>query len=483
MKRIFLTGATGVMGMSTMKEILRRRYKGADVVLTVLARNSKKNRKLLRPFIKIGVEVIWGDLLDADAVARGVTQADIVLHVGGMVSPAADWYPEKTYRVNTTSMAHIIEAVKKREAEGHNVKVVYIGSVSQYGHRSYPVGWGRCGDPINVATFDKYALSKCVAEKMLSESGIKEWVSLRQTGIIYPAILKKGSDPISFHVPMATGIEWVTAEASGRLLAAICFDTVPTGFWKNYYNIGGGDSYRLSNYEFVSKTLSAVGCPPPEKVFDLNWFATRNFHGMYYLDSDYPEELFHYRGEMDFDTYLSKLKSQLPVYFRLAPLAPAVIIKSVMRQVALKKKLGTLWWVENDITPRIDAAWGSMEEYNKIPEDWRGFQLPPLQQKSAPLNHGYDETKEFETLTLSDLKRAAEYRGGKCHAEGKDGDIIEPDKGIEWECSEGHRFILTPRTVLKGGHWCGQCLEEINEDPHTLKRLARKNRFLAQVVR
>ena len=43
MKRIFLTGATGIMGMSTMKEILRRRYKGSEqfpVFLAVSCKNS-----------------------------------------------------------------------------------------------------------------------------------------------------------------------------------------------------------------------------------------------------------------------------------------------------------------------------------------------------------------------------------------------------------------------------------------------------------
>lgn len=481
MKRIFLTGATGVMGMCSMKEILRRRFRGLDIQLVVLARDSKKNRKILDPFLKIGVEVIWGDLRDAEAVAQGVKDADIVLHVGGMVSPSADWYPEKTYRVNTGAMANIIEAAKKREAEGKDVQVVYIGSVSQYGNRAFPVQWGRCGDPINTATFDKYALSKCVAEKMLSESGLKQWVSLRQTGIMYPGILMKASDPISFHVPLATGLEWVTAEASGRLLSAICCDEVPHSFWKRFYNIGGGDTYRLSNYEFMKMTLKAVGCPPPEKVFELDWFATQNFHGLYYQDSDELESLFHFRGPLDFPAYMAKIKSSLPFYFSLAPLAPAPLIKIAMKQVALKKGLGPLRWIEENNTERIDAAWGSIDQYKMIP-DWRGLQIPPLIQPTAPLNHGYDESKDFEQLTVADLKRAAEYRGGKCYVEGDEGMIVGADTPVEWECGEGHRFVLTPRTVLKGGHWCGQCLEEINNDPHALKRQARKNRFLAQVA-
>ncbi|MDE6424165.1 MAG: NAD-dependent epimerase/dehydratase family protein [Muribaculaceae bacterium] len=173
MKNIFLTGATGVMGMKGMQEILGLRDKGENLLLTVLARPGKRNEKKLQPFIDRGVKVIWGDLLDPIVIERGVRDADVVLHVGGMVSPAADWEPEKTYRVNTESMRLIVEAAKKREAtecgeRRVSVRVVYIGSVAQYGNRPYPHQWGRSGDPICSATFDKYALSKIEAERILA---------------------------------------------------------------------------------------------------------------------------------------------------------------------------------------------------------------------------------------------------------------------------------------------------------------------------
>ncbi|MDE6511508.1 MAG: NAD-dependent epimerase/dehydratase family protein, partial [Muribaculaceae bacterium] len=153
MKKIFLTGATGVMGSRGLKELTAEsgRYEVA-----VLARDSKKNRKILAPYISEGVKVIWGDLLDKEAVARGTSHADIVLHVGGMVSPAADWHPEQTIKTNVGAMQNIIEAALPRKNE---VKVVYIGSVSQYGNREAPNHWGQCGDPLTPALFDAYAYS------------------------------------------------------------------------------------------------------------------------------------------------------------------------------------------------------------------------------------------------------------------------------------------------------------------------------------
>ena len=81
-KVVFLTGATGTMGFAGVQEILRYpdQYK-----LRVLARPSAKNKELLAPYAD-QLEVVWGDLTNYDDILRGVTGADIVLHVGGMVS-------------------------------------------------------------------------------------------------------------------------------------------------------------------------------------------------------------------------------------------------------------------------------------------------------------------------------------------------------------------------------------------------------------
>ena len=79
-KTIFLTGATGTMGYAGMTEILRYPEK---YNLRILARPSAKNKEKLAPLAD-KVEIIWGDLTNYDDILRGVTGADIVLHVGGM---------------------------------------------------------------------------------------------------------------------------------------------------------------------------------------------------------------------------------------------------------------------------------------------------------------------------------------------------------------------------------------------------------------
>lgn len=367
--RVFLTGATGVMGSAGLKELTNY---PENYNVTVLARDSKKNHKKLEAYEKLGVKVIWGDLLDRDKVREGVMNADIVLHVGGMVSPMAEHFPEKTMKVNVDSMkiiAEITKEIEKRESE-RVIKIVYIGSVSQYGSKLPPCHWGRVGDPQRAAKFDAYAESKILAEKVLIDAGLKKWTSIRQTAILHAGLLKKANDPVTFHVPLMGVIEWISTEDSGRLLERLCRDDVPEEFWGKCYNAGGGEAFRLTNLEFERGILKAMGCPPPEKIFETNWFATRNFHGIWFEDSDDLDNILHYRGKDTFEDALKRISSSLPSYYKLAPLVPAPFIKYYMKKIASTPGLGPLSWLKNNEEKRIAAAWGSREEYAGIP-DWK----------------------------------------------------------------------------------------------------------------
>lgn len=364
--KVFLTGATGVMGMAGLLELIKQPNKYS---VTVLARDSKKNQKKLKPFQEKGVRVIWGDLLEEGPVKEGVTNADIVLHVGGMVSPVAEHFPEKTLKVNVESMRNIARFAKEVE-ETHpyrEIRVVYIGSVSQYGSKLPPDHWGKVGDKLCAAKFDAYAESKILAERELIKANLKKWVSIRQTAILHPGLLKKGFDPVTFHVPLEGVIEWITTEDSGRLLERLCQKDLPKSFWGKCYNAGGGEPFRLTNLEFEKGILNALGCPPPEKIFETNWFATNNFHGIWFEDSDILDDLLHFREKDSFEEALNRMKKNLPLYFKLAPWAPPFIIKFIMKKIAQKKGLGPLSWIKENNEERIKAAWGSLEEYEKIP--------------------------------------------------------------------------------------------------------------------
>ena len=303
---------------------------------------------------------------------------------------------------------------------------------------------------------------------------MRYWVSLRQTGILYPELIINGADPITFHVPIDGVLEWATVEDSGRLLARLCDTELPDTFWRQFYNISSGPEYRLTMYEFESLLLRALSCPPPEAVFDTRWFATRNFHGYWFSDSDVLENYLHFRANIPVKEYFSQLSKSLPWYFSLAKIVPAVFIKWAMGWMCRRPPLGTMSWFKHNDTGRISAFFGSREVWQKIPR-WDAIDLTRPSDTPVMLNHGYDETKPVEKWNIDDMRRAAEWRGGRClSSDMKEGDIYTP---LEWECYDKHRFEATPALILLGGHWCPHCFPT----PWRYDREARHNPFFAQV--
>ncbi len=360
-KTVFLTGGTGNMGWAGFQELYKRKER-FDIRL--LARDSRKNRKMLDKYTSDpAVTVVWGDLTRYEDVLRGVEGADYVLHVGGMVSPAADYFPEKTLKVNVASAENVVKAVLA-QPNADEIKVVYIGSVAQYGDRNAPNHWGSVDELQVPAKFDMYAVSKIRSEEIFENAGLKNWVSLRQSGILYPGILKV-LNPTAFHVPVGGVLEWATIEDSGRLLAQVCEDWVPAEFWNRKYNISSGEQYRMTNYEFETRLLNGLGLPGPEKVFEPQWFALKNFHGMWYTDADVLEDYLHFRANTPIDEYFRSMKSKLPWFYSLAFLAPAWTVKLFMKPYAFEKGMGTQWWVRND-EEKFIAYYGSHEAYEAI---------------------------------------------------------------------------------------------------------------------
>src|SRR4051794_23160537 len=83
--RAFVTGGTGFIGSRVIK---RLRDRGDEVV--ALVRTPSKAEDLVAQ----GVELVEGDLSDADAIKRGVDGADGVLHIGAV------------YKVGVTKKEH-----------------------------------------------------------------------------------------------------------------------------------------------------------------------------------------------------------------------------------------------------------------------------------------------------------------------------------------------------------------------------------------
>ena len=56
-------------------------------------------------------------------------------------------------------------------------------------------------------------------------------------------------------------------------------------------------------------------------------------------------------------------------------------------------------------------------------------------------------------LTIQDMQKIAEARGGKCVST----EYVDNKTKLEWECSEGHSWCAKPGDVKNSGDWCPEC--------------------------
>lgn len=464
-QNVLLTGATGGMGFIGLNELIKD-IDMQDII--ILVRDTKQDRQKLRGYENIkGLTIHWGDLTNYNDVYECVKKSDIILHAGALVSPAADYHPELAMKVNYGSMKNLIQAIRKQDRMDE-VRLVYIGTVAQTGDRMPPIHWGRVGDPIKPSIYDYYAVSKIAAERLLIESGIKYWVSLRQTGIIGPAMVKI-RDAILFHNCLDNVLEYVSDRDSGVLLRNLCskeyFGKLSKDFWGHVYNIGGGKSCRIDAYSMYRQFYDSIGFTDLKYVINPKWYATRNFHGQYYLDSDKLEEYLDFRHDSMqyfFDEYLKNLGIKAIMSRILCKLPGGQrLMGSILKKVFLKEartEHGTVRFIENNMEEYIDAYWGSRENWEAIPENIYDFKHFKDWDKIIQLNHGYDETKPENELNITDMKDAAKFRGGECKSMNM---MIGDWKGkLEFSCAFGHEFKASPRLILEGGHWCPICERE-----------------------
>jgi nucleoside-diphosphate-sugar epimerase len=480
------------MGFEAFKELWRRaqksRSKHYDIVL--LLRPSKKNKRMFKQYEEAsgiasitgsgcvegeGLRIIWGDATIYDDMLQAVKRVDWILCPMAFISPAADHDPETSKAVNTTAIHHIIKAIYEVGGEDH-IKFIYIGSVAETGDRLQEIHMGRVGDPLKPSVFDFYATTKIAGERAVIESGLKYWASLRQTYIALPDTMSL-MDPIMFHQPIDTCIEFNTSRDAGRGLVN-CLD-IPedSDFWRRVYNMAGGPKCRVVYYDLLKEFFETVGLDF-RKVMERRWFALRNFHCQYFDDSWILNEYIHNWGDTKQD-YYEQLEEHLPHSVRLSRVLSRVpgLRRLVYRETRKRMKAivlskdGTLHWYQTRNAPRIRAFYGSFDAYEQIGE-WGDDDMPDMALSWKQLDHGYDESKE--KLDHLDLQSAAEFRGGSLVSESWSGDMYAK---LQWRCAFGHEFDATPYLVLKTGHWCPECAPP----SWNYGEMARRNPFFAQV--
>lgn len=493
--RVVLFGASGTMGFETFKELWKRRA-AIDIVLLLLP--AKREKKLFAPYEKLagihslpsrgvvegdGLKIVWGDATHYPDVAEAIRGADWVLNAMAFISPAADYYPDTAQAVNTTAVKHIVDAIRSEPNGAERIRFIHTSTVAATGDRPPPIHWGRVGDPLKPSIFDFYAVTKIAGERIVLESGIQHWAVLRMTFIMpttFKALLRL-RDPIMFHMPINAFMENISSADAGYGMANTLDIPDGSGFWRQVYNMGGGPGMRISAGEYQNLAVQLLGLSGIDAVSERRWFALRNFHMQFYLDSWKTNAYLHYWRD-NMQSYVGKLRSSMPLAIKAVRLLTRNagqfrkfienIVYAVLGKLAGGHRNGPLHWFREKNDARISAFYKDYGAFTAIP-DW-GVEMPNTDPNQAAviLNHGYDEGAAHPEL--SDLQQAAVFRGGQCLTEMWSGTLYEP---VSWRCTRGHTFSAAPYTILKAGHWCPQCMPpawRYDEE-------ARINPFFAQV--
>ncbi len=293
-KRILLTGATGSVGYEVLKQLYENK-EGYE--LHLVARPSKKNKKLLSKFTK-QVTVHYGDLTDEKFIHDVCENVDVVLHLGALIPPVADEQPELAYKINTLGSKYLVEGI---EMHSPNAFFIYSSSVSVYGDRiSNPEI--TVSDPLTPSSRDEYAVTKIKAEELIQKSKLN-WSIWRLGAIMGGHEVSK----LMFHMPLNTPMEIASTEDTGRAFVnAIGKEHLLS---KRIFNLGGGAAMRLTYASLLDRSFKLFGLGGLD--FPANAFAEQNFHCGYYMDGDDLEEILHFRKD-NLDSYFDKVKASVP---------------------------------------------------------------------------------------------------------------------------------------------------------------------------
>ncbi len=155
---MFITGGTSSIGRVLVKELAK-----AGTPLRVLARKTSNKSGLELP----GVEFVYGDVVDPDAVRKGMENCQSVVHMAAVVGqnvPEAEWW-----RVNRDGSRNVLQAAFDQGMDS----VVQVSTLSVFG----PTQPGEIADetrPIEVSKyFNLYQKTKHAADVIAREFAAK----------------------------------------------------------------------------------------------------------------------------------------------------------------------------------------------------------------------------------------------------------------------------------------------------------------------
>jgi dihydroflavonol-4-reductase len=155
-KKIFVTGADGLLGSNIIRELLKREF-----AITVLTQKGRKVSTLEG----LPIEKVEGDLLDKESLRRGMQGCQYVIHAA---ASTAVWptRSEITRRINILGTSNVMDLALEMNIK----RLVYVGTASTFGFGSKE-NPGKEGNPYRSAKYQMdYMDSKYKAHSIVMDA-------------------------------------------------------------------------------------------------------------------------------------------------------------------------------------------------------------------------------------------------------------------------------------------------------------------------
>jgi UDP-glucose 4-epimerase len=323
---VLLTGAFGNVGISALEELLAQGHQVRCFDLRTKA-NVKKARRYGDQ-----IEVVWGDLRNADEVAAAVRDQDVVVHLAFIIPKLSatgvesEACPEWAREINVGGTQNIIAAL---QAEPEPPRLIFSSSYHVYGQTHDQPPPRTVNDPVDP--IEHYACHKVECEQAVKNSGL-EWAILRFAAVL-PLSLRL--DPGMYDVPPDNRMEYVHTRDVGLAVAnAVTSDEI----WGKTWLIGGGPRCQYIYREILEKILNGMGVGMlPEEAFTTTPFPTD------WLDTTESQRVLHYQ-QRDLDDYVQELAYMMGIKRHLIRLfRPIVRYFLLRRSPHLKARSNPAW--------------------------------------------------------------------------------------------------------------------------------------------
>ena len=250
---VLLTGAFGTLGVATIEELLRQghRVRCFDIPNTANTKTAKK--------FGSSVEVVWGDITDADAVNQAVKDCEAVIHNAAVIPPGTEIHPERVEKINVEGTRNLIRALEKEPGDR---PFVYPSSISVFGTKVAKGSLATADSPVSGT--DRYTDQKLICELMLRESNVS-WVIMR-VGVVLSGNASN-FDPLIFRLlfEISPDNPLETIHTQDAALAQVNAIAAPDS-WRKVLLIGGGDGNQITQGRMLGSLFEVLAIDIPAKA-------------------------------------------------------------------------------------------------------------------------------------------------------------------------------------------------------------------------